>query len=625
MTTSTTDTTSNTPDITPNLISTSEAPEIPAARLLSAHPVPHQSAFAEMFGPDAVKRIDEGLHSHILLDLVAYAAVIVHNFEVRFFAHAKVPLLGEKMFGWDYDHTNIQQAENQYLTPYELAGFSIEELYTTLKKPSLKIRTANVYVDQLKACKEVFLRIMETVDEALEAYQEVEAYRKGVDHLTKLYNERHSTTLTGQWKFKAAFNALVRSRLKQIQTEFEVTYRLEDAVRQAKDKRVYLDLSEDERALYNFFALYNMRGLQGSNDSLSIRKLHALTGLSYSDIATTVNSMVDRAILRRKNNNYASIREGLRLFPEVGQEELEEWEQSYLNNEPLEGGELEAQSLLLLAVLDHYGAREGTVQVTQAQLVAPAFRGIYQSTSGALVATPLHALEARGVIEISKDMRPYGYRIVDDGFDLTTAFDEASETARPLIRRVVSRQPGADDVFMPEPSWLLEQAETLDESELESAQQEIPLSAPLASEPQVTETSEDEQPLSEGEQLNRFWAEAAMGARGSRASKGTVQSGSTEQPQEVKTKEEVQTQDAGQQEVQEVAAADVSDVSDETTQEVPQDLAPGKQEVIVRRVVDTALAAVVQQALDDGKISINVGLDGTRTVSFVVAPDELEG
>lgn len=618
MTTSTTDTTSNTPDITTNLISTSEAPEIPPARLLSAHPVPHQSAFAEMFGPRAVRHIDDGLRHHRLLDLVAYAAVIVHNFEVRFFAHAKVPLLGEKMFGWDYDHTNIQQAENQYLTPYELAGFSIEELYTTLKKPSLKIRTANVYVDQLKACKEVFLRIMETVDEALEE----EAYNNGVDHLTKLYNK---TMLRGQWDFKVAFNTLVLLRLTQIQTEFDVTYRSEDAVRQTKDKRVYLDLSENERALYNFFALYNMRGLQGSNDSLSIRKLHALTGLSYSDIATTVNSMVDRAILRRKNNNYASIREGLRLFPDVGQEELEEWEQSYLNNEPLEGGELEAQSLLLLAVLDHYGAREGTVQVTQAQLVAPAFRGIYQSTSGALVATPLHALEARGVIEISKDMRPYGYRIVDDGFDLTTAFDEASETARPLIRRVVSRQPGADDVFMPEPSWLLEQAETLDESELESAQQEIPLSAPLASEPQVTETPENEQPLSEGEQLNRFWAEAAMGARGSRASKGTVQSGAPEQPQEVKTKEEVQTQDAGQQEVQEVAAADVSDVSDETTQEVPQDLAPGKQEVIVRRVVDTALAAVVQQALDDGKISINVGLDGTRTVSFVVAPDELEG
>lgn len=615
MTTSTTDTTSNTSDIAPGVLApASKEPEIPAARTLSEHPVPHQTAFTEMFGPHTVRQIDKALSRHTLLDLVAYAAVIVHNFEVRFFAHAKVPLLGEKMFGWDYDHTNIQQAENQYLTPYELAGFSIEELYTTLKKPSLKIRTANVYVDQLKACKEVFLRIMETVDEALEAYQEVEAYRKGVEHLAKLYNERHGTTLNGQWKFKAAFNALVRARLDQIQTEFDVTYRSDDAVRQAKDKRVYLALSESERALYNFFALYNMRGLQGSNDSLSIRKLHALTGLSYSDIATTVNSMVDRAILRRKNNNYASILEGLRLYPEVSQEELEEWEQSYLNNEPLEGGELEAQSLLLLAVLDHYGAREGTVQVTQAQLVAPAFRGIYQSTSGALVATPLHALEARGVIEISKDMRPYGYRIVDDGFDLSMAFDEASETARPLIRRVVSRQPGAEDVFMPEPSWLLEQAETLDESELESAQQEIPLTAPPVIETPVTETSEDDQPLSEGEQLNRFWAEAAMGARGSRASKGVVQAGSTsqEEPQEVQAQEEAQ----------EVVAVEAAE---DAPQEVPQELAPGKQEVVVRRVVDKALAAVVQQTLDDGKISINVGLDGTRTVSFVVAPDELEG
>lgn len=531
----------------------------PTIQSLLAAPLDEMEAFYETYGEQgvdlfdaAVERFNDDGH---LSCVVAVAVALLHDFEARFLAHTKMTLVGHQLFGWSFKKSEISQQHLRYLTPYEVSKgqFDVGLLYDVLLNPDAKIRTATPYARQLRAIQEAYGRLIDALGEGSDRRHFVVKVDAGRD------------------RFRKFFNAFTEARLKVLARVRRIDYPPCDEVLTAKEVMIYGGLEDSDKDLLNLFVDARAR-----DEAVTIRGLHATTGLGFAEIRDRVAKLVKSGLLKRGNSNYSSIESALSvLTPESARAYVEE----RFETDDIDG-EVAAQAALLLAVLASSGADAGEVQIKQADLVKPAFRGIYRATSGAVVAPPLRALERQGVLNINRDVRPFGYQIVAEGFDLDGYFEELPPAAWPLVRQVVSRDATAG-VVLPEPSWL---------SEPEQGQ--LGLEEP---EPETRST-----PLRRGvedfDEVNRGWAEVAMGVVGRRASRGVPTSKKSPKPEPEPKKS-------------------LSPVGVEREEKTSPNLR-------VARRVDASIAVLVEEVTREGAIALSVAPDGTRTVTYTYRPDE---
>jgi hypothetical protein len=511
------------------------------SQMFKVTPHTNQSAFEARYGKAALDLLDESIYIGNVSSLIGYAALLLHHFEMMYFSRTKVPVLGARIFGWDHDRNQSSEADLQYVIPLEVAPgvFQMSDLYGILQDETLKIRRQTVRSDELAAMQETFLRLTDILSS---------------------FGTRHVSDRFDVETFRFAFNSLLQERLQQ---DWK-SYRTYKKVKALKEAQFYEDLPTPSKDLVNLFTHYVAIG-----GDVSSRLIHQLTGQPFAQISRRVQDLVNLGFLSRQNTSYSSVTPA---FEHVTPAMAKAYVQANLSGES-DGGEVEAQSRLILAVLNDLGASEAAVPVRQSEFVVSAFRGIYSDTSGALVDLPLRRLEKEGLVTVARDVRPYQYQILGAPA-LTALFEDVSEDARPLLRQVLTREGSCS---MPEPSWLLEQASILDTEEV------VTTKRASSAAPNVSNTP-NSLPLDD---TSAKWAEVAMGVSGPKAMRRRKPS--------------------------EFNKSLSTTASEGTTAHNLQ----------VSREVDPALAALIQQTTQEGLISMQVSADGTRTVTYTFSPDEV--
>lgn len=365
---------------------------------------------------------------------LAYALVVLHNFESRYFANnTHIKPVMQRLLGWTHDITRIEEVWRNVMLPYEVyrEGFSLSLLEAFLLKPSLRIHADNLNAPQLRAYQAVFQALVSKLDPT-PAYSQSELdFTKAAsfDDLRPGGGTPSGFVAMSKAKpnlqtFLTEYNRLTAMRNTQLGVVNPGFSSPANAF-ELKASMVYDHLPEVQQQL---LAIYRVFAHRGAYISRTLAKnLLQITGVAFREAD---DSLLSRGMIHRPTSFHCSNTQ-VKFLSNSLAEDIRIVES--LEAEYVETVEDQGDKLLLMYALQAMGIANGPVVCTKKELLQRSFGGFYDIKRGDIITLLAYFLAREGTLE-PYDGRALVLKDLDYAFD--ESFDEVPLAYRPHLAEV---------------------------------------------------------------------------------------------------------------------------------------------------------------------------------------------